>query len=226
VLHETLMSPRAVEASLVSGAHIRVHSDGVRSRLPLAEKFGRDAAVLQNALQAEPDNARYAFYLAQSLRDAGRWSEAIAAYDRRVAMGGWHEEVYYSRLQAAVLRERSGAPYADVLAAYFDAIECDPGRAEAYCDLARHLRSNGRNELARKFAQIASTRALPRDVLILDSTVYDWRARDELAFAEYNCGDRPESARLWRALLAEAQLPEAERTRIQRNLAALATATP
>ena len=148
--------------------------------------------MLRRALQNEPANARYAFYLAQSLRDAGRWDEAIAAYEHRAAMGGWREEVYYSRLQAAVLRERSGAAYADVLAAYFDAIECDPGRAEAYCDLARHLRNNGRNELARKFAQIAATRPPPRDLLIFDSTVYDWRARDELAFAEYNCGDRRE----------------------------------
>ena len=88
-----------------------------------------------------------------------------------------------------------------------------------------HLRNNGRNELARKFAQIAATRPPPRDLLIFDSTVYDWRARDELAFAEYNCGDRRESARLWRALVAEGRLPDAERERIQRNLAALAMTT-
>jgi tetratricopeptide (TPR) repeat protein len=224
VLHETLVAPGANATKVIAGAQIRVHSDGVRSRLPLAEKFARDVEVLQRALQDEPDNARYAFYLAQSLRDAGRFDEAIAAYERRAAMGGWHEEVYYSRLQAAVLKERADKPYGDVLAAYFDAIECDPSRAEAYCDLARHLRRHGRHRLARQFAQIASTRPPPPGALIVDSTVYEWRARDELAVAEHNLGNARESVRLWRTLLDEGRLPAPERERIERNLAAVAAA--
>jgi len=225
VLHEALVRPLpGGDLPLLSGLRIHVHSDGVRSRLPPAEKFGRDAEVLKRALDSEPGNTRHAFYLAQSLRDAGQWHEAIAAYERRATMGGWDEEVYYSRLQAATLRERTGAAYADVVVAYLDAIDHSPLRAEALCDFARYMRQNKRYALARQFAQAAARMQAPPGVLILDSTVYEWRARDELAVACFLLGDRYESARLWRELLAERRLPETERERVQRNLAVAAAA--
>ena len=61
-------------------------------------------------------------------------------------------------------------------------------------------------------------------MLLRDSTVYDGRAREELAVACFLLGDRNESARLWRELLAERRLPETERERVQRNLAVAAAA--
>ena len=65
-----------------------MYTDGARSQQSQTAKFLHDAEVLRRALIDEPDNARYAFYLAQSLRDAGKPAEAITAYERRVAMGG------------------------------------------------------------------------------------------------------------------------------------------
>jgi glycosyltransferase involved in cell wall biosynthesis len=219
VLHESLVRPQHADLRAVAGLRIRVHSDGSRSRQPPAEKYARDAEVLRRALDAEPGNTRYAFYLAQSLRDAGQLPEAMAAYEKRSAMGGWGEEIYYSRWQAAVLRERTGGRYADVVVAYLDAIDFGPLRAEALCDFARYLRENRRYALARQFAQAASRLQAPPDALILDSTVYEWRARDELAVACHFLGDRAESVRLWRELLADQRLPARERERVQRNLA-------
>src|SRR5579871_6860672 len=92
VLHEALNSAHASEAQHLHGLRIRVYSDGARSSQDLTQKFRHDAEVLRRALEAEPGNARYAFYLAQSLRDAGDVAAAIAAYAARVAMGGWAEE--------------------------------------------------------------------------------------------------------------------------------------
>jgi glycosyltransferase involved in cell wall biosynthesis len=223
VLHESLVRPQHADLSAVAGLRIRVYSDGSRSRQLPAEKYMRDAEVLQRALDADPGNTRYAFYLAQSLRDAGQLAEAMAAYKKRSAMGGWTEEVYYSHWQAAVLGERTGVSYADVVVAYLDAIDFAPLRAEALCDFARYLRENKRYALARQFAQAASRLQAPPDALILDSTVYDWRARDELAVACHFLGDRAESARLWRELLADRRLPAAERERVRRNLAVAET---
>ena len=220
VLHEALVRDEITDAAFLDGVRIRVHSDGSRSSQPLAEKFGRDAEVLRRALEGEPDNTRYAFYLAQSLRDAGRPAEAITAYERRVAMGGWLDEVYYARLQVALLKERTGAAYAEVLSAWIDAVDCAPMRAEAFVELARWLRQNGRLALARQFADAATRLPLPHDALIVEPSVYEWRARDELAVACFASGDRRESARLWRELLADPRLPASERERVQRNLGA------
>ena len=225
VLHESLVRPGVTDLDLLSGVRIQVHSDGARSRLPLVEKFSRDAEVLRKALDAEPGNARYAFYLAQSLRDAGRLAEAIAAYTARVAMGGWDEEIYFSKLQIGVLKERLNADPPEIETAYREAIAFGPSRAEAHCELARHLRLTNRCGMARQVALRAAS--LPRpDASILDRSVYDWRARDELAVAAFACGDRAESVRLWRQLLAEACLPDQERARVQGNLEAVTKAGP
>ena len=32
------------------------------------------------------------FYLARTFKDLGRWFEAIEAYERYLAAGGWHDE--------------------------------------------------------------------------------------------------------------------------------------
>jgi glycosyltransferase involved in cell wall biosynthesis len=203
----------------------RADADGIvyvrgqdSSRRISGKKFLDDANLLIRGLREEPDNARYQFYLAQSWRDAGRLREAIDAYERRVAMGGWAEEVYYSKLQIGLLKERSGAPYADVVAAYLDACDCRPSRAEAPCELARYFRFHQRWILARHFAQIAASLPVPDDALFVERAVHDWRARDEWAIASYWCGDYAQCAALCRDLLASPHLPATERQRVQKNL--------
>ncbi len=219
VLHEALYSPAPATTPTIAGMRIlRIHNDGARSKLPLSEKYARDAEVLRHALHGEPDNARYMFYLAQSLRDAGQLQESLAAYAKRVAMQGWAEEVYFSMFQIAVLRERTGAAYAETVAAYLDAYDFRPSRAEAPCELARFCRLNKRFAAARAFGRIAAALPVPGDLLFIDHTVYGWRARDEVAVAEYWCGNYAESARLCRELLADARLPAGERARVQANL--------
>lgn len=218
VLHEALVSPLAAQAKYLPGLRIRVFTDGARSQQTQEQKFSHDAEVLRNALVKEPDNARYAFYLAQSLRDAGKLAESLAAYEKRIAMGGWPEEVYFSKLQVASLLERTNAPYPTVVAAWIDAYDFRPTRAEAPCELARYLRLQKRYTAAREFARIACALVRPEDVLFIDEAVYIWRARDELSISAYWSGDRDLSARLCRELLADPHLPQEQRARVQKNL--------
>jgi glycosyltransferase involved in cell wall biosynthesis len=219
VLHEALCTPQAVATPQLPGLRIlRIYNDGARSQQSQTEKFSRDAEVLRAALLKEPDNARYAFYFAQSLRDAGKLDEAIGAYETRASMGGWPEEVYFSKLQIAALKERIGAPYPEIVAAYLDAYDCRPTRGEAPCELARYLRLQKRYAAARDFARTAAALPVADDLLFIDSSVHAWRARDEWAVAAYWCGDYADSARLCRELLADARLPDVQRARVQKNL--------
>jgi len=57
-------------------------------------KYLRDAEVLERGLLEEPTNARYAFYCANSYKDAGRADKAIEFYKRVLTMNGWAEEKY------------------------------------------------------------------------------------------------------------------------------------
>jgi tetratricopeptide (TPR) repeat protein len=64
-----------------------------------SDKFERDISLLSQGLTDEPTNARYMFYLANSMRDANRVADAIEMYKRRIDAGGWFEEVWYSHYE-------------------------------------------------------------------------------------------------------------------------------
>lgn len=218
VLHEyPAMEPQPT-LGLLPGVRVISYPDGARSHRPQRDKFREDARILRQALQDEPDNARYTFYLAQSLRDAGELDVATDAYRQRVAMGGWEEEVWYALFQVACLLERRGAADAEVIDAYLASWDARPTRAESLCELARFLRLRGRHASALVHARAAARMPPPDDLLFVDLSVYRWRARDEWAVAAWYSGHRQESRRLYRELLADPALPASERPRIEANL--------
>jgi tetratricopeptide (TPR) repeat protein len=217
VLHEFPTTGRKVSLGKLSGPVIQMRRDGARAADP--EKYRKDVRVLEEALAREPGNRRYAFYLAQSYRDAGQIDEAIAAYEKRAALGGAAEEVWYARFEVAQLGARQGRPADEVIAAYLAAFEQRPTRAESLCNLARYCRLQGRHASAYVFAKAAAEIPLPPDVLFLDGHVYAWRARDELAMAAAQTGRPQEAARAAQAILQGGKLPASERARVERLLA-------
>jgi len=173
VLHEVLTTSQQVTRQKLHGVRLRKPGGGARSRVGAQEKYARDAEVLRAALEKEPENTRYVFYLAHSLRESGQWLAAIDAYQRRAEMGGGPEEVYVSKLLAATLKEHVAAPYADVVSAYLDAYDFRPQRAEAPAQLAHYFLREKRYTLARDFAPIACSTPLPQTGCSLTRTRLD-----------------------------------------------------
>jgi glycosyltransferase involved in cell wall biosynthesis len=222
VLHEYPTCDQKIRQGKLPGLSVRMHTDGARAADP--EKYRKDARVLEEALAREPENTRYAFYLAQSYRDARLIDEAIAGYRRRAALGGAAEEVWYSLLEVAQLGDRRGSPENEVIAAYLAAFEQRPSRAESLCNLARYCRSKGRFASAYLFAAAAAEVPMPQDTLFVDGNVYQWRARDELAMAAQRTGRHEEAVRAATAILDGGKLPASERARVERVRAASAKA--
>lgn len=226
VLHEVLTCSNLAGVKRLQGLRIRRIGGGARSQGQLSEKYMRDAAILRDALTAEPGNTRYAFYLAQSLRDAGQPDAAIAAYQHRAAMGGFEEEVYFSKYMVARLLENQRVSFDEIVTAYQDAHSYRPQRAEASFHLARFLFMQQRYAAAYDYASIAARTPLPNDGVYVDRQIYDWRSSDLLAYVLHALGRHTECAQLCRALLANARLPPDEHPRIQANMrAALAAAS-
>ncbi|MCX7557856.1 family 2 glycosyl transferase, partial [Xanthomonadaceae bacterium JHOS43] len=108
------------------------------------------ALVLEAALAVDPGNRRYVFYLAQSYRDAGEREAAFVQYERRAAMGGWDEEIWYSLYQTALLAESLGRSPGEVIQHYLVAFEYRPHRCgEVLGQLARWCRESRRFASAR-----------------------------------------------------------------------------
>lgn len=216
VLHEVLTSAEPRTEGRLEGLVYCCLTGGARSIDP--DKYRKDAAVLAAALVREPDNARYAFYLAQSWRDAGELAKALEAYAKRAQMGGWEEEVWYSLLEVAKLSARTGKSDSEVVGAYLRAYEHRPRRAESLCYLARHLRERGRIVAAYPFARAASEIAGTDDILFVDDAVYAWSSLDEYAVAAYWTGHYRDALAANERLLASRALPVKERERVERNL--------
>jgi len=217
VLHEYVTADAAHAIVPLAGPWVTMFHEGARSRDP--QTYLKDAAILEKALAAEPANARYAYYLAQSYRDAGDPARALAAYRRRVAMPGWEEETWHARYQAALLVERLGGTPAEVARAYLEAWNARPARAEPLVQLARWHRVRGEWSLALLYSRAAAATPRPSDRLFVEEAVYAWRALDELAIAAWHGGARDEGRAAAERLVAERRFPEAERARIEANRA-------
>jgi glycosyltransferase involved in cell wall biosynthesis len=116
VLHEHL-SPLPPNCP-AHGMRIRIMGGGGRSKNP--NKFVDDAHTLMKALETDPNNSRYVFYLGQSWLFAFKTSgnkthlaSALEAYEKRIAMGGGaQEEISISISGAAGARKILASPVA------------------------------------------------------------------------------------------------------------------
>ena len=217
VLHEYLTCDQPHAWDNLLGPSIQVSHDGARARNP--DTYQRDIEVLERALQDEPGNTRYCFYLAQSYRDAGRLEDSRRRYAQRAGMGGWEEERWFSLFQVAALEERLGAEPAAVREAYLAAYQMRPTRAEPLCELARYHRLRGEFALAHLYAQQAAAIAYPADALFVDSAVYAWRSFDELVVNAYYANALDQGRAALRRLLEERKFPASEQARIEGNKA-------
>ena len=137
---------------------------GARSNNP--QKYFQDAQVLEKAFYSPEDEDlkdRYAFYTAQSYRDADMHEKAIEWYAIRANLGGWSEEVYYSLLQIALLKIELNAPLDEVQNLLLAAYEYRPQRAESLYHLARQLRFHDKIKLAYIYATAAVSIPLNKD---------------------------------------------------------------
>jgi glycosyltransferase involved in cell wall biosynthesis len=217
VLHEVAVCDGARSPERLEGVMTYGHFDSARNADPL-EKYRNDARVLEKALESEPNNARYMFYLAQSYRDSHQDLQAESCYRKRAEMGGWEEEVWYSLHQIGILRERMKRPAAQIIEAQLEAFNNRPTRAEPLVSLARYYRLQHTWGSALTFAKAALGIRKPRDILFLSNACYEWLARDEYAIAAYWTGQYEECLRMCDELLGpRCTLPAAERARVQKN---------
>lgn len=204
----------------LDGMTIIDHADGGCR----GEKFERDERLLRESIIDDPVNPRWPFYLAQTLRDLGRWDEAADWYERRADMGGWNEERYVAFLEAGRCMMRTGRHrYADAILAWMRAVDVRPERTEARYELAAAFRNEGRYNVAFdwawSWARPDGMAPPPSDVLFVERWIYEWGLTFEASIAAWHIGRRDLSESLTRNLLDHPGLPPAYREAAESNLA-------
>jgi glycosyltransferase involved in cell wall biosynthesis len=137
-----------------------------------SDKFERDARLLEKGLEEEPDNVRYMFYLAQTYHSLGRYNDAIAMYKKRIAAGGWEEEVWYSHYMIGK-SYHALEDYIEFEAWMLRAYKRRPTRAEPIHKLTKHFREKGEQFKAYHYARIGKKISRPSDSLFIEKDVYD-----------------------------------------------------
>ena len=222
VLHEYLhLEKENQKSGQIVGCHVDADISPLKRANSVIEKYAKDAEILKEALEKEPDNTRYMFYLAQSYRDSNQPQNSLEAYQKRVEAGGWPEEVYYSMYMIARLKEVLGHPAIEVVEAYSKAWEYRPERLEAVFHVMRKLREQGRWVLALAYGESALQRVGTRDILFVEPDIWQWRLLDEFSICAFYAG-KVDSALEKATAIANApffrDLPEKERERILKNI--------
>ena len=152
-----------------------------------SDKFERDIRLLKQGLKDIPNNDRYTFYLANSLRDAGKTDEAIEMYKKRITLGGWMEEPWYSHYSLGKIYKHRNEMDKAVFH-WLEAYSCYPNRIENLYEIVNYYRIHGKNELAYMFYKIAREKRAEIknwDFLFLEKDIYDFKLDYEFSIFGY-----------------------------------------
>tara|TARA_Y100001972_G_scaffold106592_1_gene135119 strand:- start:400 stop:1677 length:1278 start_codon:yes stop_codon:yes gene_type:complete len=229
ILHEyagTRDKPHPTTKRLEGNYTINARTEGSRNiGITPVEKYKKDAELLLSALtneedpNYEPDNHRYLFYLAQSYFDCQEWEDAQNWYQKRAEAGGWPEEVFYSLLRVAMCKAIRGEPNPEIIAAFLEAHNSKPDRAEPLYHIARIYREVlNQPAVGYLFAKRAAEIPYPeRDILFITNEVYEWQALDELVTCAHSVGDIHVGYAAAKKLLEENLLPDEHIERVKSN---------
>lgn len=217
VLHEVISSNEASSSGILKNAANIVSCDGARSQDPL--KYQKDAEILEKALIREPNNARYRFYLAQSYRDCGNLLLAMENYQKRIFLGGWDEEVFYSMLQIAQIQQTAKMDPHTFIDSYFKTFVIRPTRLEPLYYLVNYYRLSGNYQMGYNIGKMGEQIAYPNDALFIEDWIYKYGFLLEFSICAYWTGSYLECKEISEKILLEKDLPRHVYECVLRNLA-------
>lgn len=135
------------------------------------DKFIRDKRLLLQALVKEPNNARYMFYLAQTLENLREYQEAIQMYKCRISANGWYEEVWYSMYSISKIYFEL-KDYVEMEYWGLKAYNYNNYRAENIYLLTRAFRGISHHFKAWHYMRLGKSIAKPDNALFLEPYVY------------------------------------------------------
>lgn len=111
------------------------------------DKYERDVRLLTEGIKEEPNNQRYYFYLANSYHDYGKFEEAINLYKKRIELGGWNEEVWYSYYRIGLCFKNLNK-MVEAINYWMEGYDYYPKRLEGLYEIIQHYRLTSKHKLA------------------------------------------------------------------------------
>jgi tetratricopeptide (TPR) repeat protein len=152
-------------------------------------KFERDIKLLEQGLIDHPNNDRYTFYLANSYRNAGQIDNAIAMYKKRIAIGGWVDEIWNSYYSIGQSYKQMG-DIPNAIHNWMEAYNAYPERIESLYEIVQYYRIANKPKLAYEYYHIAKQvllRNYNKDYLFMQKDVYDYKLDYEMTIFGFYC---------------------------------------
>jgi glycosyltransferase involved in cell wall biosynthesis len=217
VVHEVLTCNGPHTRERLENVRYLITQDGARSKDP--KKYYKDAALLEDALKKDPTSTRYTFYLAQSYRDAGEKEKSLEWYEKRIAMGGWDEEVYWSMIQVGLLQKGLNMPKETIYSTFERAYRYRPHRPESVYYLSEMLNQDKKFDIA--YALIRGKEFIKKpagkDVLFTQDWMEHYGIPFQQSIAAYYVGQYQESLDLCDKLLAMRDFPWIDSVKFNRE---------
>ena len=159
------------------------------------DKYERDIRLLTDGIVVDPKNYRYHFYLANSYYDAGYFEKAILVYEKRIQLGGWNQEIWYSYYRIGLSYKKLGQ-HDKAIGAWLNAFNVIPNRIENLYEIVRYYRVEAKHNLANMFYHIASSAAkslAPREkdsFLFLHNDIYTYKLDYEYTIFSAYVGEK------------------------------------
>lgn len=198
--------------------HVNYHEGSKSHNMSSKEKYLKDAKILAEEVRKNPNDSRSQFYLAQSYYDAADFQSASRAYDKRIEMGGWAEEVFYSKYRKGMCAIMMDKPYSEILELLLAAYEYRPGRIEPLYELVTYCRDNKLYAQGYLFGKFASTMDVTKDLLFVNHNVYSYLLLDQYSLCAYYSGHYNDSKDALMKLLREKKYPDEFEDRYKMNL--------
>lgn len=215
-IHEHVECDEPFTRGRIVGAEYVVLGGGGRSA-DLVAKKEIELELLERDLAKNPQDARAAFYLAQTHYYAWDIPKAIAAYERVLELHGWTEERFIAALRLGELWNACGNwPKAQDF--YLRAYGYNPQRAEPLHRIAKYYRERGGEgwaHMAYFFAERAAAIVPDPSGFLVEAETHEWKCLDELSLAAYYTGRYMESLNASEMLLGYRRVPASDQARIR-----------
>lgn len=220
-LHEYAICEQPMNVQKLEGDYAwEVRTEGCRSRSSSndIEKYTKDYYTLKRYLDENANQPRKQFYAAQSAFDARMFDVAEKEYLKRIELGGWHEEVFFSWMRVGMCREFIGRPVENIADAFMMAFETAPNRVEPLYHLSCIYRKYNRPKNAFLVASLGLSMPVPQnDILFVDQSNYHWGIFDEIGTTAFYAGRPQVGLACCQKLLNEPHLPAEQRQRVENN---------
>lgn len=181
-----------------------------------------DAQILEESLEQDPTNAGLVFRLAQAYSGEKEYAKAKEYYQRRVKLGGWGQEMFWSLYQLGNMSQLLNADPCEVIENYYRAHHYNPLRAEPLYRLAGYYYTQ--EKYCAAYAVLQQALALPfpyDDRYFLEQWIYDYGLLTSLSDCCWALGDYPAAMAACKRLLAKDNVPPEVKRSVEKNMGIL-----